>query len=83
MQALSSGAFTREVCHKDKGGVRSTQQCLNICGQAAHDVEKLRVNIAEDVSAADNGHQILVSTVGDLISAQRATAGARSLRCSG
>ena len=32
----------------------------------------------EDVSMADNGHQVLVSTIRDLISAKRVTAGARA-----
>ena len=32
---------------------------------------------------ADDGHQVIVSTVGDLISAKRVTAGARSVQLMG
>ena len=36
------------------------------------------MNVFEDISTADNSHQVLISTIGDLISARRVTAGARS-----
>jgi len=32
----------------------------------------------EDIEMADDGHQVIVATLGDLISAKRVTAGARS-----
>jgi hypothetical protein len=44
----------------------------------ATEANKDRTNFFEDISTADDGHQILVSTIGDLISARRVTAGARS-----
>jgi hypothetical protein len=42
-----------------------------------------RRNIFEDISTADDGSQVLVSTVGYLISAKRVTAGARSIQLLG
>lgn len=42
-----------------------------------------RTNVFEDVSMADDGHQVIVSTIGDLISARRVTAGARSMQIMG
>jgi hypothetical protein len=56
----------------------SIKQCLAICAQASTQANKERVNIFEDISMTDDGHQVLVSTIGDLISARRVTAGARS-----
>ncbi|KAG0644999.1 hypothetical protein D0Z07_9215 [Hyphodiscus hymeniophilus] len=56
----------------------SIKQCLAICAQASTQADKERMNVFEDVSMADDGHQVLVSTIGDLISARRVTAGARS-----
>lgn len=56
----------------------SIKQCLAICAQASTQANKERMNVFEDISLADDGHQVLVSTIGDLISARRITAGAKS-----
>lgn len=56
----------------------SIKQCLAICAQASTQANQERVNVFEDISMAEDGHQVLVSTIGDLISARRITAGARS-----
>ena len=56
----------------------SVQRCLSICVGAAEEVASERVNVFEDVSMADDGHQLIVSTMGDLISAKRVTIGSRS-----
>ncbi|RMZ76933.1 hypothetical protein DV737_g4577, partial [Chaetothyriales sp. CBS 132003] len=53
--------------------VDSVKQCLNICGEAAEQASAERVNAFEDVRAGDDGHQIILSTMGDLISAKRVT----------
>jgi hypothetical protein len=53
----------------------STKQCLAICEQASEQAEKFRTNVFEDVSAARDAHQLVVATLGDLISAKRVTAG--------
>lgn len=62
---------------------QSIRQCLNICMQASEEAEKVRVNIAEDITTAEDSQQVLVSTVRDLIAARRVDAGARSLQCIG
>ncbi|RMD43588.1 hypothetical protein DV735_g1524, partial [Chaetothyriales sp. CBS 134920] len=56
----------------------SVKQCLNICGEAAEQASAERVNVFDDVKMADDGHQLILSTIGDLISAKRITVGARS-----
>ncbi|KAH6661716.1 hypothetical protein B0J14DRAFT_526010, partial [Halenospora varia] len=56
----------------------SIKQCLAICAQASMQADKDRINIFEDISTADDDHVVIVSTIGDLISARRVTAGARS-----
>ncbi|KAF2176781.1 hypothetical protein K469DRAFT_645268 [Zopfia rhizophila CBS 207.26] len=58
--------------------VESIKQCLAICEQASEQAHLGRTNVFEDVSMAEDGHQVIVSTVGDLLSAKRITAGARS-----
>ena len=56
----------------------SIKQCLAICAQASAQANKERINVFKDISMAGDGHQVLVSTIEDLISARRVTAGARS-----
>jgi hypothetical protein len=56
----------------------SIKQCLNICSQAAEQAVQGRINVFEYVELADDGHQIIVATLGDLISAKHVKAGARS-----
>ncbi|KAH9203539.1 hypothetical protein DL95DRAFT_529608 [Leptodontidium sp. 2 PMI_412] len=63
---------------KIKEELDSIKQCLAICAQASTQADKERVNVFEDIFTADDGHQVLVSTIGDLISARRVTAGVRS-----
>jgi hypothetical protein len=63
---------------KLKEELLSVKQCLAICDQASSQANQERTNFFEDVSMADDGHQVLVSTIGDLVSAKRVTAGARS-----
>ncbi|KAH7379010.1 hypothetical protein BKA64DRAFT_585480 [Cadophora sp. MPI-SDFR-AT-0126] len=63
---------------KIKEELDSIKQCLAICAQASTQADKECVNVFEDIFTADDGHQVLVSTIGDLISARRVTAGVRS-----
>jgi hypothetical protein len=58
--------------------LESIKQCLAICTKATEQVAQERVNVFEDVEAADDVHQIIVATLGDLISAKRIKVGARS-----
>ncbi|KAF2257434.1 hypothetical protein BU26DRAFT_446892 [Trematosphaeria pertusa] len=56
----------------------SKKQMLAICAQAFEHAEKTRTSYYEDIRLTDDAHKVAVSTVGDLISAKRITAGARS-----
>ena len=60
--------------------VESIKQSLEICAEASQKAQPDRTNVFEDISMADDGHQIIVSTLGDLISARKISAGARSLQ---
>lgn len=61
----------------------SIRQCLSICQEATEQSANARVNVFEDVTMADDGKQIIVSTIGDLIAAKRIKAGARSVQLLG
>jgi hypothetical protein len=63
--------------------IDSIKQCLAICAEASVRAGQDRTNIFEDVSMADDGQQAIVLTIGDLISAKRITAGARSMQLMG
>lgn len=54
--------------------INSTKQCLAICTKASEEAEQFRTNVLEDISAAQDAHQVIVATLGDLISAKRVTA---------
>ena len=56
----------------------SIRQCLTICTRAAEEAARHRVNTVEDVSAADDSHQVIVATLGDLISMRKVKAGDRA-----
>ncbi|KAE8138871.1 hypothetical protein BDV38DRAFT_291896 [Aspergillus pseudotamarii] len=58
----------------------SIAQCLRICADASDIAGKARTNSFEDVTSADESHQLVVSTIGDLISAKHITTGARSVQ---
>ncbi|KFY67404.1 hypothetical protein V496_01595 [Pseudogymnoascus sp. VKM F-4515 (FW-2607)] len=58
--------------------LRSVEQSLKICSEAAEKALPDRIHVFEDVSMADDGDQIIVATFGDLISAKRVTVGSRS-----
>jgi len=61
-----------------KAEMKSIKQCLAVCVQASEQVDSVRTNVFEDVSAAQDAHQVIVATLGDLISARQVTATARS-----
>ncbi|KIX00856.1 uncharacterized protein Z518_09921 [Rhinocladiella mackenziei CBS 650.93] len=58
--------------------LESIRQCLAICKEATEALTKERVNTFGDVNSLEDAHQIVVATLGDLISARRVSAGARS-----
>ena len=57
----------------------SIKQCLSICAQASEQLDKVRINVFDDVSSDQESHQVVVSTLGDLISARRVNAGMKSM----
>lgn len=62
---------------------RDGTKCLGICTDASSLTEEARTNIFADVSSADHSPQLVVLTIGDLISGKRIVAGARSVQCLG
>lgn len=55
----------------------SIKQCLSICADASQQVNQPRTNVFGDVSVGRDGQQVIVATLGDLISAKKVTAGDR------
>jgi chromosome segregation ATPase len=55
--------------------IDSIKQCLAICAQASGKADQVRTNVFEDVSAAKDAHQLIISTLGDLVLAKQVTAG--------
>ncbi|RDK41015.1 hypothetical protein M752DRAFT_284518 [Aspergillus phoenicis ATCC 13157] len=53
-------------------------QCLNVCSEASDLAHRARTNIFEDVTSSDGSHQLVVSTIGDLISAKHIITGSKS-----
>lgn len=47
--------------------IDTARQCLEVCNLAADQASRQRVHVFGDVSADDNSHQVIVSTVGDLL----------------
>ncbi|EPS45724.1 hypothetical protein H072_265 [Dactylellina haptotyla CBS 200.50] len=58
--------------------IESIKQCLNICSKASEQVKNDRIFVFEDIKTEDDGEQIIVATMGDLLSAKRVTSGSRS-----
>jgi hypothetical protein len=63
--------------------IQSTLQCLKICNDAGRQTALNRINNFEDFAMADNSDQIIVSTLGDLVSTRNLTVGARSTQWHG
>ena len=57
----------------------ATLQGLSICAQIKTQVDENRSNVLSDIAMAEGGNHIVVTTIDDLISARRITAGANSL----
>src|SRR5271170_2930397 len=64
-------AAEREQMQKEK---ESTKQCLTICEQVFKQVSQVQPNVFEDISAANDAHQVDISIFGGLIPAKRVTA---------
>ena len=63
--------------------VQGLQRSLDICKNASKEADRNRTNVFEDISMADDGYQVIASTVGDLIFARKVKAGARSAQVFG
>lgn len=61
----------------------SLVQCLGICADASKIADAARTNELEDIVSDDNSRQIIVSTIGDLVSARHIVTGSGSLQCIG
>ena len=74
---LSSGVTAAEHgrVQQDK---KVVEQCLRVCARASHQADEVQTFVFEDVTVAQDSHQVVVATLGDLISARRVSAGARS-----
>lgn len=68
----------REEEERTKQALREAQEYLRIVSEAAEPSHMERINVFEDVTVAEDSHQVIVSTFGDLITARRMTIGARS-----
>lgn len=55
--------------------MESICKCLAICLDAIDEALKECVNIFEDMKMADDGHQVIIATLGDLILVKRITTG--------
>jgi hypothetical protein len=62
---------------------KSIRERLAYFSQASARSEQYRTNVFEDVKTEGDSHQVLVSTVGDLISAKRITGGERTVQLMG
>ncbi|KAF5857760.1 hypothetical protein ETB97_005291 [Aspergillus alliaceus] len=75
------GRFSSEDSQKwdlIKEEKESIIQCISICADASDLAGKARTNSFEDVSSSDDSRQLIVSTIGDLISAKHIKTGNRS-----
>ncbi|KAH7061973.1 hypothetical protein BKA63DRAFT_527183 [Paraphoma chrysanthemicola] len=63
--------------------IDSVKQGLLLCAEASRKAQPDRKNTFEDISVTDDGHQVIVSTFGDLVSARQIKAGARSVQLFG
>ncbi len=75
VSTLGEQAAEHGRVQEEKNGV---EHCLKICARASQQADQVQTNVFEDVSVAQDSHQVVVATLGDLISARRVTAGARS-----
>ena len=57
----------RELVQEEKD---STRQCLDICAQVSEHIDQVQLNIFEDVSATQDTQQMIVATLGTLVSAK-------------
>ena len=82
LEDISRRDLTSGVTAAEHGRVqeekKAVEHCLRVCARASHQADEVQTNVFEDVTVAQDSHQVVVATLGDLISAKRVSAGARS-----
>ena len=82
LEDISRRDLTSGVTAAEHGRVQEEkkviEQCLRVCARASHQADEVQTFVFEDVNVAQDSHQVVVATLGDLISARRISAGARS-----
>lgn len=64
--------------HRVQEQIDSIKKCLTICQQATSEAEQTRTNTFEDVLSDQESHQVIIATLGDLVSAKKVYAGLRA-----
>jgi DNA repair exonuclease SbcCD ATPase subunit len=59
------------------------KQGLNICAEASRQANHEHNNVYEDISLIDDSQQVIISTIGALITARRVSGGSRSIQVFG
>jgi hypothetical protein len=83
LHAENEGSTAKEMAENMKDEYDSAKHSLEFCTQASVRATESRINSFEDVSLEEDGHQAIISTFGDLISAKRVSAGPRSTQWMG
>ncbi|KAL4815659.1 hypothetical protein BDW67DRAFT_185661 [Aspergillus spinulosporus] len=73
---LRNGLYSEQQSFQEE--VQGTEALLEFCRHVGTDVNQPRMNYYEDVTAGDNSHLAVVTTLKDLISAKRIKSGNRS-----
>jgi hypothetical protein len=73
-------ATEREIMQEERAAVL---QSLKICAEASKEAVQEKSNLYEDILVVDDSQQVIISTVGALISAKRVTGGSRSFQVFG
>ncbi|CZR68787.1 uncharacterized protein PAC_18686 [Phialocephala subalpina] len=73
-------AAKRERIQEERDAIK---QGLDICADALGQANEEKTNVYEDIASSDDSHQVIISTVGALISARRVTGGSRTFQVLG
>jgi DNA repair exonuclease SbcCD ATPase subunit len=79
LKVSNEHAAEKERIEEELAGIK---QCLAICADASKQAEK-GTNVFEDVAQVDDGYQVIISTIGDLVSAKRVNSGSRTMQLLG
>ena len=84
-RSSSSSASSRPSSERNdlEADIASTRQTLKLMAEKAERAESPSINIYENLELADDCHTVIVSNIGQLISARHISAGARSTQWMG